>query len=238
MKNMIKKINKKNGLLSRLIWTGCAAAAAMNLFFPPVLSASLLPPVDEVVSQLQGMYENTQDFTANFTQETTVTSIRKTDVEQGVVSYKNPRQMLWDYTLPKSKKLIINAQSAWLYLPEEKVAYTQDADQLFKSAALIKFLSGLGQLVDDFKISYASPEALDPQGNYLLILYPKEKGASYQYLRMTVDKNKYHILQVSFDDVLGNTTVLKFSRIRLNTKLSSKTFQFQPPADVSVFKMP
>ncbi len=238
MKKLIKKISRKNSFLKRMTRAGYAAAAAMIFMFPPVLYASLLPPVEDVVSQLQGMYENTQDFTANFTQETTVTSVRKTDVEQGVVYYKNPRQMLWDYTRPKAKKLIINAKSAWLYLPDEKVAYTQEADQLFQSAALIKFLSGLGQLVDDFKITYASPEAQDPQGNYLLMLYPKEKGASYQYLRMTLDKDRYHILQVSFDDVLGNNTVLKFSRIRLNTKLSSKIFQFQPPADVSVFKMP
>ena len=59
--------------------------------------------------------------------------------------------------------------------------YTRESDQLFKSEALIKFLSGLGKLKDDFDIRYATPAAVDKDGNYLLRLYPREKGVSYQY---------------------------------------------------------
>ncbi|MFO7569498.1 MAG: outer membrane lipoprotein carrier protein LolA [Smithellaceae bacterium] len=230
--------DKKSRLRHWTIAAGQMLTVVIALLSSSTVIAAALPPVDDIVVRLQSMYDNTQDLTAHFTQESTVTSIRKTDVEEGIVYFKNPRQMLWDYTRPKAKKLIINAQSAWLYLPEEKIAYTQEPEVLFQSAALIKFLSGIGQLSDDFTISYASPNASDLEGNYLLILHPKEKNASYQYLRMTVDKNKYHILRVSFDDVLGNNTVLKFNRIRLNTKISNKIFQFQPPADVNVFKMP
>ncbi|NLD80441.1 MAG: outer membrane lipoprotein carrier protein LolA, partial [Smithella sp.] len=68
--------------------------------------------------------------------------------------------------------------------------------------------------------------------------YPREKGASYQYLQMTVDKNNFHILRVSFDDMMGNSTVLKFSGIKMNRGLSSGLFEFQPPSGVSIFKMP
>jgi outer membrane lipoprotein-sorting protein len=37
---------------------------------------------------------------------------------------------------------------------------------------------------------------------------------------------------------MGNTTRLKFSAIKMNAGLSSRLFQFQPPAGVSIFKMP
>jgi outer membrane lipoprotein carrier protein len=197
-----------------------------------------LPPIDDVVSSLQRTYEKTIDFKADFIQETTIKSIKKIDVEEGHVFFKNPRNMLWNYTKPKAKKLVINSKKAWLYLPQEKVAYTQDSDYIFQSKVLIKFLSGLGKLKDDFTIEYARPNALDKSGNYILVLIPLEKSTAYNTLQIHVDKNSFYILQVNFDDVLGNYTTLRFSNIAMNTGLDHKIFQFQPPAGVSIFKMP
>ncbi len=203
----------------------------------PSLAAEL-PPIDDIVNRLQLTYEKTIDFNANFIQETTIKSIKKTDVEEGHVFFKNPRNMLWNYTKPKAKKLVINSQKAWLYLPQEKVVYTQDSDYIFQSKVLIKFLSGLGSLKDDFTIKYARPNALDKNGNYIMLLTPLEKSAAYNTLQIKVDKNNFYILQVNFDDALGNSTTLRFSNISINTGLAPKIFQFHPPAGVSIFKMP
>jgi outer membrane lipoprotein carrier protein len=235
---MIKTNRYKNELFISGKIIALFAAIIFLVVLPFVSGAAEPPSLDETVNRLQGIYEKTQDFRANFVQETTVKSIRKTDVEEGIVYFRNPKQMLWDYKKPKAKKLIINSRKAWLYLPQEKTVYAQKSEQIFKSEALIKFLSGLGKLKDDFTIKYAIPNAMDKSGNYLLQLYPREKGASYQYLQMTIARNDFHILRVSFDDVMGNSTVLKFSGIKMNAGLSSKLFQFQPPPDVSIFKMP
>lgn len=234
----MKKNLHRNWLFISVRIVAVFTAIFLGIVTHPVLGAADLLPIDDTVSRLQQMYEKTQDFQANFIQETTVKSIRKTDVEEGIVYFKNPKQMLWDYKRPKTKKLIINAQKAWLYLPQDKAVYTQESDKIFKSEALIKFLSGLGKLRDDFTIKYDTPGTMDKGGNYLLRLYPREKGASYEYLQMTIAKSDFHILQVSFDDIMGNSTVLKFSGIKINTGLSSKLFQFQPPSRVSIFKMP
>lgn len=236
---MMKKNLDKNWLFISVRIVAVFTAIFLGIVLRPAVSkAAELLPIDDTVNRLQQMYEKTQDFQANFIQETTVQSIRKIDVEEGIVYFKNPKQMLWDYKKPKTKKLIINAQKAWLYLPQDKTVYTQESDKIFKSEALIKFLSGLGKLRDEFTIKYDTPGTMDKGGNYLLRLYPREKGASYEYLQMTIAKSDFHILQVSFDDIMGNSTVLKFSGIKINTGLSSKLFQFQPPSRVSIFKMP
>ncbi|PKN76967.1 MAG: hypothetical protein CVU52_02495 [Deltaproteobacteria bacterium HGW-Deltaproteobacteria-10] len=235
---MTKKNLDKNELFMRRKIFSIVAAVLCVVFLSSGSLAAEPPPISETVKRLQQIYEKTRDFRAYFIQETTVKSIGKTDVEEGVVYFKNPRQMFWDYQKPKAKKLIVNLQKAWLYLPHENAVYTQDPEKIFKSEALIKFLSGLGKLKDDFTIKYNTSGAIDENGNYLLLLYPREKGASYQYLQMTVAKNDFHILRVSFDDIMGNSTVLKFSGIKMNTGLSSRLFQFQPPSGVSVFKMP
>jgi outer membrane lipoprotein carrier protein len=146
--------------------------------------------------------------------------------------------MLWNYTKPRAKKLVINRHTAWLYLPQEKVAYRQKSDNIFQSKVLIKFLTGLGKLKDDFSIKYAEPKALDKNRNYLLLLTPLEKNTILNPIQITVDKSKFYILQVNFDDVLGNSTSVKFSNIFTNNGLTDKMFQFQPSAGVSIFDMP
>ena len=84
------------------------AALTGVLFWLIVFAAAAgaeMPPLSETVGRLQQIYERTQDFQANFVQETTVKSIRKTEVEEGVVYFKSPRQMLWDYKKPKAKRI-------------------------------------------------------------------------------------------------------------------------------------
>jgi outer membrane lipoprotein carrier protein len=205
---------------------------------PQMAFAEETVPIDDIVSRLQQTYEDTKYFKADFIQELIVKSIKKTEREEGTVYFKNPKNMLWNYSKPNNKKLIINSQKVWLYLPEEKVVYTQKADYILKSKVLIKLLSGLGRLQEDFTVQYAVPKALDKKGNYLLLLRPLEKNAFLNPFQITVDKNTYFILQISFEDALGNSTVLKFSNISANIGLADKMFQFTPPAGVSIFNMP
>jgi len=212
--------------------------ALFMILAPDTVLAVTTAPIDEVVTRLQQTYEKTQDFKAGFIQATTIQSIKKTNIEEGTVFFKNPKNMLWNYSKPKAKKMVINSRKAWLYLPQEKVAYVQEADYIFKSRTLIKFLSGLGKLKDDFVIRYATPNSLDKQGNYLLVLTPREKTPSLNPFSIIVDKNTSLILQISFEDTMGNSTTLKFSNISTNAGLAEKIFQFKPPKGVSIFNMP
>ena len=232
---MFFKRNKQLIITLANIWLICT----LFIILAPGTAITLTPaPIGEVVTQLQQKYEKTRDFKAGFVQQTTIISIKKTDVEEGTVFFKSPRNMLWNYSRPKAKKLVINSRKAWLYLPQEKVAYVQEADYIFKSRTLIKFLSGLGKLKDDFTVQYAKPRDLDKQGNYLLLLIPRETTPALQPFHVTVDKNTFLILQISFADAMGNATLLKFSNISTNVGLNEKMFQFQPPKGVSIFNMP
>jgi len=197
-----------------------------------------VPPLAETVNHLQQIYEETLDFQADFVQENFNKSLKKTLTEEGVVFFKKPRNMRWDYTRPEVKKMIINPQKAWLHVPREKAAYVKNAADIFASGTLLRFLSGIGKLKDDFQIDYAQPEAMDRNGNYLLKLTPREKNYSLHTMNVTVDKNTYFITQVSFEDFMGNMTTLRFSNLTRNTGLPDKLFKFQPPAGTNIFDMP
>lgn len=196
------------------------------------------PAIDDVVQKLQLSYESAKDLSADFIQETTVKSIKKTQREEGRVFFKNPQNMSWNYTKPQGKKLVMNHQTAWLYLPQEKVAYRQSAESIFQSRLLIDFFSGSGKLKDDFIITYDSAISPDKDGHYLLVLTPRQKNTTFNVLRLTIDKNNFYILRLSFDDAFGNSTDLRFSRIQFNTGLPKTFFLFKPPKGVQVFEMP
>jgi len=233
---MTKNFLKTNKLFTAAKMVLCLILSLLAL--PCCAFSEELPMVGDIAQKLQSTYEKTKDLKADFIQEATIKSIKKTEREEGKVFFKNPKNMLWEYTKPQGKKLVINSQTAWLYLSEEKVAYRQKSESIFQSKFLINFFAGMGKLKDDFVIKYAEPKAYDKDGNYLLVLTPREKTAACNSVKLTIDKSNFYILQVSFDDVMGNSTTLKFSNISINTGLEQKMFQFKPPNGVQVFEMP
>jgi chaperone LolA len=195
-------------------------------------------PLERLAAKTQEVYEKTADLKAHFIQEVTIKSMKKTEREEGTVWIKNPKMMLWDYTKPKEKKLVINARKAWLYVAEDRMVYVQNAEDVYRSRMAVKFLSGIGNLSEDFQLRFAKDNPIDEEGNYLLILTAKEKGTGIDRLQLTVDGKTFQIIQCRFSDEYGNTTRLRFSDIRTNTGVSDKFFTFNTPAGVEVVNMP
>ncbi len=200
-----------------------------------VYAASM--PLEELMTNMQKTYNETVDIKANFSQDTVIKSMNKKQREEGTVYFKKPRQMFWDYSKPKVKKLIINASKAWFYVPQDNAVYVQDGDKIFKSQLTVRFLSGIGNLQEDFNVTYANDDGVDGQGNYVLILKAKKSDLGVSHLKMTVDKGTYQILACSFTDAYGNDTRISFRNIKTNTALPDRLFQFKPPAKAEVFPM-
>jgi outer membrane lipoprotein carrier protein len=195
------------------------------------------PDLEALIREMQANYEKTVDLKAVFVQEVTLKSMNKTDREEGIVYFKKPKKMLWDYEKPKTKKLVINAKKSWLYMPEDKTVYVQDSSGVFKSKIVVRFLAGIGSLKSDFSIKYSQP-SVDGQGNYQLTLTPKSPGLGVGKLLMTVDKDSYQIIQCRFSDAFGNATRIQFQNIQLNGGLPDKMFTFVAPPGVDTVKMP
>ena len=208
------------------------------LFFPSRGAAGNPIALEELVAKTQARYEKTEDLKARFIQEVTIKSMNKKDREEGVLYVKNPRRMLWVYSKPKTKKLIINPKKAWLYMPNDRVVYIQDAENVYKSKLAVKFLSGIGKLGEDFRIGYSQPDAVDGKGNYLLTLVPKVADTGISNLYLTIDKENFQVIQCRFSDFYGNMTSIRLTDIKINNNLSDKLFNFKPPSGVEIFNMP
>ena len=191
--------------------------------------------LDEVVANAQNVYETTDDLKANFLQEVSIKSLRKTNREEGTFYFKKPRQMVWDYTLPKAKKMVISAKTVWLYIPADNVVYVQNAEEVFKTQVVVRFLSGLGKLADDFNITFTRSADADKDGDFLLKLVPQSRDFGIKELFLTLNK-QFHISQVNFTDSYGNATRLIFRNIKVNNSLPEKFFNFIPPPGTEIYR--
>ncbi len=195
--------------------------------------------LEQIAQGLQGTYEKTTDFKARFIQEVTLASVNRKEREEGTVYYKPPQRMLWDYTKPKVKKLIINPTKAYLYVPQDHAVYVQDTGKLFKSQVLVRLLNGLGKVTEDFNLAFANAkEPTDEGGNYRLSLTPKKGDLGVDMILVTVHKDDFTIIQCQFSDVYGNRTAVSFLNIVINNNLPDKLFQFKPPPKVEIYPMP
>jgi len=207
------------------------------LFFVAFLADDLKAEplsIEQMIARMQESYDKTRDMEARFIQEVMIKSINKTEREEGVVYFKNPQRMLWDYSQPKQKKIIINPQKVWLYIPEDRIVYVQKAKKVFESKPTIKFLSGIGKLSEEFHIQFSNTNAVNKEGNYLLTLTPKATDLGIEKLFMTVNKNTFQIEECSFTDPLGNKTCIRFKIIRTNANLSDRLFTFKAPAGIEI----
>ncbi|MEA2014265.1 MAG: outer membrane lipoprotein carrier protein LolA [Thermodesulfobacteriota bacterium] len=194
--------------------------------------------LDKIIAKIQTAYDNTVDFEADFLQEATIRSLDRTTSEEGTVYLKKPERMLWNYTKPSKKKLIINPSKAWLYIPDDNIAYVQDAKKVLSSKMTIKFLTGIGKLKNDFETSFPDNGPTDSKGDYVIALTPRKYAVGIKTLLITVDKNKFRIIECVFTDVYDNTTRLIFSNIKFNNNLPDKLFEFTPPLGVEIYDIP
>ena len=205
------------------------------LILPGTASASQTLPLDELAAKIQKVYDNTVDFRANFIQEATIKSIDRTTREEGTVYLKKPERMLWNYTKPSMKKLIINPRKAWLYMPDDNIVYVQDAKKVLSSKMTIRFLTGIGKLKDDFEIAFPGTGPMDTKGNYVITLTPHGYEAGIKTLLITVDKDTFRIVECVFTDMYDNITRLSFSDIRFNNNPPDELFDFTPPPGVEIY---
>lgn len=214
---------------------------ALFLPSPPAIALTLT----EIAAATQEVYNKTDDIKADFLQEIVVKSANRLAVrEEGIFYYKKPRRMVWDYTVAKDKKklpqtvkkMVINPQTVWLYLPADNIVYIQDAAKVVKGEAIIRLLSGWGKMTEDFTITFASPEGTDKEGNFLLRLTPKERDFGIDMFFLTLSKDTFHISRLSFTDSFGNETRLSFRNIKTNNHLADTFFTFIPPAGVEIQK--
>ncbi len=197
-------------------------------------SGALGQDVDTIIRYVQAEYEHTQDIQATFLQIATIRSRPRPKESQGVVYFKKPGKMRWEYTDPEQQLLVSDGKTMWFYVAEDEQVIIQSADEAYSSKTPITFLHGMGKLQNDFYIKLLPPS----EGiiEHKLELLPKEPQPEVAKLILSVDPSTYRIVHTAVYDPYGNITDVHLRDLQINTTLPDDIFTFEIPDGVDVIR--
>ena len=213
--------------------TRLAAVAAIAAAFASTALKAPAPSVDEVVRKLQERYDQTTDFTAEFTQTVDVETLGRTLEAKGKVAFKRPGRMRWDFLEPDEQTVVADGETLWVYQPAQRQVMRAPFKVAFQSAMPVSFLFGIGRLTKDFTPSLVAGE----RSEIRLRLEPKSE-AEIGALVLDIDPKTYDVLVAEVTDPLGNVTKLAFSNLKRGVGVPDSTFVFQVPDGVDVVEPP
>jgi outer membrane lipoprotein carrier protein len=198
------------------------------------LAPGLLPVVaDEepavAPEQLRAFLAETVTLEARFSQVLLEADSAHAQVSEGSFYLHRPQRFRWDYTSPTPQLVVADGEHLWLYDPDlEQVTVRRLDDGLSSTPAML--LSGDGMLEDSFRLGAAYRE----DGLDWVELAPLSEAADFAAVRVGFEAGRLASMELM--DALGQTTVIRFSDVKLNPPLDAALFSFSPPAGVDVIR--
>ena len=185
----------------------------------------------EVAAALQRRYDTIRDFSADFVQTGESGVLRRKRVERGTVVVKKPGRMRWDYKSPETKLFVSDGTRMYFHLPATNQVTVSLVPQGDEAATAALFLTGKGDILRDFAVSFAEGAGPD---EWRLKLQPKRPQPEYDWLEIRVDRKTMQIRAISAADAQGGRSTFEFSDIKENTGAADKLFAFTIPRGADV----
>lgn len=199
------------------------------------------PQVKRLVDAMQGFYEKTLDFEAQFTQRYTYVSRSRTQESTGTLLFRKPRKtkggqteapaMRWDYAKPAPKTIIVTGGSVYMFDPEAQ-ELTKAPLQLEKLSASVTFLWGVGKLDHEFYITRSARP--DLAGGVALELVPKKPDPRFDRVFMKLDPKTSAVVETIVVDPSGDENHMIFSGVKTDQGVGPERFHLDPPPGTQV----
>jgi chaperone LolA len=180
------------------------------------------------ISSLKGFVSATHSAQAKFTQEVTDQNGKHIQNASGEMQFQRPGKFRWVYQKPYEQVIVGDGAKFWLYDVDLNQVTVKKLDAALGSnpAAL---LSGSNEIEHGFVLREdGSRDGLD-----WLLATPKTEDTGFDKVRMGFDA-KAELMVMELDDAFGHKTVLRFSSMQHNPKLSAQQFRFTPPKGADV----
>lgn len=191
------------------------------------------PDVQQVLKCLQQRYDNTEDISALFIQETYSPGASRPVSARGNVYFRRPQMMRWEYVKPDPQLIVTSDTDVYVYEKEEQQVMILPRKQFLSSEISRAFFSGKGSLENYFKVS--TDKKCNIGARWCLRLTPLHDSGSLKELRLVIDPESHLIKEMWISDEMGSRTHLRFRDIRVNQNLSPELFRFTVPRGVEVY---
>lgn len=147
----------------------------------------------------------------------------------GTLKLLRPGRFRWDYQEPFKQLIIADGQFLWVYDSELEQATVKSIDQALGTAPIM-LLSEIRSPDDDFIVIEESAS----EGLEWVTLQPKIIDTDFVNIRFGMDK--HGIRRMILHDQFGQSTIIRFSKLKFNSDIPPSAFRFEVPPGVDVIR--
>ena len=204
---------------------------------------AMTPETRRVLASIDQAGKRLTDLTANIKQTKVTLVVNDTSTETGKLflkRLKDGNRTKLEYEKPEVKTLLIDKGKVLIYEP--KIKRLQEID-LGKNRAQAEFLlTGVGQssvnLTNTYDVKFLKEEIIHGVKTSLLELKPKsgKVSAMFTQIWLWIDPATGLPIQTRLTESSGDYLTFQLENIKINPKLSDKTFKLDVPSDVQKIK--
>ncbi len=192
------------------------------LAFDPIHSS------EETRFNINNYLNEIQSIQANFKQTIFSSGNEVIDYSEGSFLLKKPGKIIWKFTAPSIKKIVVHDQKI--------TTYDADLNQVLILPFSDRYQSSLANILlkNDSLMSYYQISSETEKDNvYSVVLVQKESNNLFKRVKISVVK--MHLTKIKLWDSSGQSIDISFDDIVLNASLSDASFKFSIPKGADVF---
>lgn len=179
------------------------------------------------LDKMKNFIQQSSSARAQFSQQLLDKNGRSVQQSSGVMEFSRPGKFRWAYEKPYAQLIVGDGEKLWVYDPELNQVTVKKLEQgLGSSPAAL--LAGSNEIEN----GYALKDVGSRDGLDWLEALPKNKDGAFERVLMGFGRQDLEVMELR--DSFGQTTVLRFSGLESNPKLSPDLFKFTPPKDADV----
>jgi outer membrane lipoprotein carrier protein len=190
------------------------------------------------IEKLKTFIAATHSAQANFTQDVLDQNGKRIQSASGIMQFQRPGKFRWTYRKPYEQIIVGDGAKFWLYDVDLNQVTVRKLDAALGSSPAA-LLSGSNEIERGFSLVedgnrdglewlQATPKGQGNKG-------PGSKGQDSSFNKILMAFNAQSELAVmELNDMFGHKTVLRFSAMQRNPKISEKQFRFMPPKGADV----
>ena len=189
-----------------------------------------LPPIEQVVEKVKGVYATHCCFSALFDQVTVNVAMDLTDRFRGVMYVKKPSLIALEVQWPERQKVVIQGRAYSVHFPDEGSTTSGEIPPEMNVEHFFGFFASIGQMDRNFTVTFPMKSYSLPEKLIFVELADRDKGAGTYRILLGIDFNSYTIRRAVIHDALGNYNRFDLSGIKFSDSLPDSKFQVRDKA--------
>lgn len=179
------------------------------------------------VDRLKAFFQNTTAMRAQFHQTVMDNQGRKVQEVDGTMQLQRPGKFRWDYNKPYVQQIVGDGEKVWLFDPELNQVTVRPLNKAIGSSPAA-LLAGNKEMEKGFVLK---DESRQDEFEWVAAT-PKDKDSGFEQVFLGFKSDA--LQEMELHDNFGHVTVIEFSKLERNPKLSAQAFHFVPPSGADV----